>query len=206
MFPLSTVLFPGAGLPLHVFEDAVPGPDGGLPRRGRRVRRGAHHPGLGGWRRGPAGRRGHRGPDRPGAPSWRTGGCWWSPRGSAGCGWTGGWPTIPIPGPWSTDLPVGAHAGTGRRDRAIAGAEAAVRRLRSLLSELGEVPALPHDLEHRRRRRGDRLAALRAGARSISSIGSDCWLGRLRADGLRPELCAALAGDVVAMLAEGPRT
>ena len=31
-------------------------------------------------------------------------------------------------------------------DRAVATAEVAVRRLRSLLSELGEVPALPHDL------------------------------------------------------------
>ena len=33
MFPLSTVLFPYAQMPLHVFEPAVPGTDGGLPGR-----------------------------------------------------------------------------------------------------------------------------------------------------------------------------
>ena len=48
-----------------------------------------------------------------------------------------------------------------------AGAQVAVRRLRSLLSELGQVPALPHDLELGRWRRGDRLAALSSWPRSI---------------------------------------
>jgi uncharacterized protein len=35
----------------------------------------------------------------------------------------------------------------GQEEEAVAGGQDAVRRLRSLLSELGEVPALPHDLE-----------------------------------------------------------
>ena len=89
--------------------------------------------------------------------------------------------------------------------RALATAEVSVRRLRSLLSELGDVPALPHDLEITGNRRGDRLAALRAGApeshRPPTAAGVAPRLGGQLEQ--LADLCQAMADDVVAMLAGG---
>ena len=89
-------------------------------------------------------------------------------------------------------------------DRPLAVAESSVRRLRSLLSELGDVPALPHDLE-------------------LSGDGEDigwqlCDLAPLNPIDLQhllvtaelgarmtllAELCDARSGDVVGLLAGG---
>jgi hypothetical protein len=87
---------------------------------------------------------------------------------------------------------------------ALAAAEAALRRLRSLLSELGEVPALAHDLDIG----GDpeetgwhlcELAPLTLVDRQHLLACSDLTV-RME---LLAELCTALSGDVVHLLAQG---
>ena len=88
--------------------------------------------------------------------------------------------------------------------RALAAAELSVRRLRSLLSELGEVPALPHDLEIAGRDEDMawqlcELAPLNQMDRQrlLASLTLESQLTQLE------QLCQEMAGDVVAMLAEG---
>jgi Lon protease-like protein len=99
------------------------------------------------------------------------------------------------------DLPLEAGAGDGP---AVAAAEVAVRRLRSLLSELGEVPALPHDLwlGDRDRDAGWRLCELAPLAlidrqRLLTSAGVTDQMELLC------ELSTAMAEDVVSLLAGG---
>jgi Lon protease-like protein len=89
-------------------------------------------------------------------------------------------------------------------DRALATAEVSVRRLRSLLSELGDVPALPHDLEVTGNNEEIawklcELAPLNLMDRQqlLASSTLEDQLESLEG------LCQALADDVVAMLAGG---
>jgi uncharacterized protein len=141
MFPLSTVLFPRADLPLHVFEeryrtmmaDCLDGDrEFGvvLITRGSEVGGGDQRVDVGTVARIDQvvevadGRMlvAARGLGRLRVRHWL--------------------PDDPYPRAEVDDLPVGSdgdRTGTGPE------AEVAVRRLRSLLSELGQVPALPHD-------------------------------------------------------------
>jgi Lon protease-like protein len=86
----------------------------------------------------------------------------------------------------------------------VAGAGAAVRRLRSLHSELGDVPALAHDLDLAgdHEEIGWRLCALAP----LNLMDRQLLLARVGL-GARMELlaalCAAMTDDVVALLAGG---
>jgi Lon protease-like protein len=142
MFPLSTVLFPHGALPLHVFEpryrclvaDCLAG--GGefgvvLIDRGSEVGGGDHRVDIGTVAQitqvvGVDGGRSMvmaLGTRRIRVRRWL--------------------PDDPYPRAVVEDLPTGLAAGDGQ---AVGAAQAAVSQLRSLLSELGDVPALPHDL------------------------------------------------------------
>jgi Lon protease-like protein len=203
MFPLSTVLFPHAELPLHVFEaryralmaDCLAG-DGAfgvvLISRGSEVGGGEERVDVGtvaritrlaelddGRMLVVAG-----GGRRLQVDHWL--------------------PDDPYPRAVVVDLPGRPDAGGGGDAGAVAAAEAAVRRLRSLLSELGEVPALAHDLDLA----GDpeevgwrlcALAPLNLMDRQmlLARVGLGDRMERLAA------LCTAMADDVVALLAGG---
>ncbi len=142
MFPLSTVLFPGAGLPLHVFEPRYRALMADcLDRDGEfgvvLIARGSEV--GGGDQRVDVGTVAHidqvaeledgrllviaRGDRRLRVERWLV--------------------DRPYPRAEVEELPV---VGGSDHDLALATAKVAVRRLRSLVSELGEVPALSHDL------------------------------------------------------------
>jgi uncharacterized protein len=145
MFPLSTVLFPSAGLPLHVFEpryralmaDCLAG-DGEfgvvLIARGSEVGGGDERVDVGTLARIDQvaeladGRMlvVARGVRRVRVATWLADG--------------------PYPRAVVEELPV-RQSGDHDHDLALATAEVSVRRLRSLLSELGDIPALSPDLE-----------------------------------------------------------
>jgi len=104
----------------------------------------------------------------------------------------------PYPRAMVEDLPDRSSA---CRDDMLAGAEGSLRRLRSLLSELGDVPALPHSL----RISGDPedvgwqlcdmapLVSLDL-QRLLVADGLEARMGLLA------ELCDAMAGDVIGLL------
>ncbi len=200
MFPLSAVLFPGGALPLHVFEpryrcliaDCLAG-DGAfgvvLIDRGSEVGGGDHRVDIGtvaeitqviGVDGGRSMVMAH-GSRRIRVEHWL--------------------PDDPYPRALVADLPTESGPDDGR---ALGTAEAAVFRLRSLLSELGDVPALPHDLGLTGPDETvgwvlcqlvplgplDRQALLATPSLSAR-------MARLA------ELCDAAAGDVVSMLAGG---
>ena len=200
MFPLSTVLFPGAGLPLHVFEaryralmaDCLEhGGEFGvvLIARGSEVGGGDQRVDVGTVARIDQvaeledGRllviaRGER---RVRVDRWLADG--------------------PYPRAVVAELPV--VRGTDH-DVALARAEVAVRRLRSLLSELGDRAALPHDLEITGTDEDIawqlcELAPLNLMDRQalLASSTLEVQLEHLAT------LCQAMADDVVAMLAGG---
>jgi Lon protease-like protein len=203
MFPLSTVLFPLAELPLHVFEaryralmaDCLEG-DGTfgvvLISRGSEV-------GGGGGRLdvGTVARIAHvvelddgrmlvaaRGGRRLRVDHWL--------------------PDDPYPRAVVVDLHAQPDAVDPGDPGAVAAAGAAVRRLRSLLSELGDVPALAHDLDlagddHEVGWRLCQLAPLNLMDRQrlLDCAGLGARMELLGA------LCAAMSDDVVALLAGG---
>lgn len=200
MFPLSTVLFPLAGLPLHVFEDRYRAlmadcldRDGEfgvvLIARGSEVGGGDRRVDVGTVARIDQAAELEdgrmlviaRGDRRVRVDRWLADG--------------------PYPRAVVEELPMvrgSAH------QRALAAAEVSVRRLRSLLSELGEVPALPHDLEITGRDEDIawqlcELAPLNLMDRQqlLASLTLEAQLGQL------DRLCQEMAGDVVALLAEG---
>jgi len=201
MFPLSTVLFPHAALPLHVFEeryralmgDCLAG-DGEfgvvLISRGPEVGGGDMRVDVGTVARLSQvaelddGRMlvVARGRQRIIIDRWLD--------------------DAPYPRAVVEELP----AVSGDDDsRTVAVAVAAVRRLRSLLSELGEVPALPHDLElgDDPEEVGWQLCELAP----LALIDRQQLLARADLAGrmvLLEELCTAKAGDVVSLLAGGP--
>jgi len=201
MFPLSTVLFPGATLPLHVFEERYRtlmaeclGQESEfgvvLITRGSEVGGGDERVDLGTSARIirsatlADGRMliAAQGVHRVLVDRWL--------------------PDDPYPRAEIGYMPVER----GDRDApATAEAETAVRRLRSLLSELGQVPALPHDLELAG---GDeeigwqlcQLAPLNLidRQRLLACPGLSARMELLR------ELSAAMAEDVTSLLAAGP--
>jgi Lon protease-like protein len=200
MFPLSTVLFPHAGLPLHVFEERYRelmadclGRDAEfgvvLIARGSEVGGGDQRVNVGTVARisdvselvdGRMMVMAH------GVERIRV------------CRWLS---DDPYPRATVDELPDAMGSG---HDHAVTRGGEAVRRLRSLLSELGDVPALPHDL---------------AISGTVDEIGWQlCQLAPLnlidrqqllssgtlaaRMD-LLAELCDAMAADVVGLLAGG---
>ena len=200
MFPLSTVLFPQAGLPLHVFEDRYRelmahcmNGDGEfgvvLIARGSEVGGGDQRVGVGTVARiANVAELGDgrllvvaTGVRRVRVDRWL--------------------PDDPYPVALVADIPDDVSADDGTT---LAGAEFAVRRLRSLLSELGDVPALPHNL----RITGDEedvgwqlcdMAPLNA-LDLQRLLATEGLMARMQ---LLTELCNAMAEDVTRMLAEG---
>ncbi len=200
MFPLSTVLFPCAGLPLHVFETryralmtdclAETGEFGVvLIARGSEVGGGDQRVDVGTVARIDQvaeladGRMlvVARGVRRVRVESWLA--------------------DEPYPQALVEDLPLPQ---SGDLDLALATAEVSVRRLRSLLSELSDVPALPPDLEVTGNNEEIawklcELAPLNLMDRQqlLTSDTLEQQLGDLA------NLCQARSDDVVAMLAAG---
>ena len=200
MFPLSTVLFPEAGLPLHVFEEryrTLMGTclesDGEfgvvLITRGSEVGGGDMRTDVGTVARiaNVAELDDGRllvvatGVRRVRVESWL--------------------PDDPYPCAEVEDLPE--DPGSCPAD-VLVGAEGSLRRLRSLLSELGDVPALPHSL--RITGDPDQVGWQLCDMAPLVSLD----LQRLLvADGLEArmrllvELCDAMSGDVVGLLAGG---
>jgi len=200
MFPLSTVLFPQAGLPLHVFEDRYRelmahcmNGDGEfgvvLISRGSEVGGSDQRVGVGTVARiANVAELGDgrllvvaTGVRRVRVDRWL--------------------PDDPYPVALVADIPDDVPADDGTT---LAGAEFAVRRLRSLLSELGDVPALPHNL----RITGDEedvgwqlcdMAPLTA-LDLQRLLATEGLMTRMQ---LLTELCDAMAEDVTRMLADG---
>jgi Lon protease-like protein len=200
MFPLSTVLFPRAGLPLHVFEDRYRelmahcmNGDGEfgvvLIARGSEVGGSDQRVGVGTVARiANVAELGDgrllvvaTGVRRVRVDRWL--------------------PDDPYPVALVADIPDDVSADDGTT---LAGAEFAVRRLRSLLSELGDVPALPHNL----RITGDEedvgwqlcdMAPLTA-LDLQRLLATEGLMTRMQ---LLTELCDAMAEDVTRMLADG---
>jgi len=200
MFPLSTVLFPCADLPLHVFEARYRALIADCMARDREfgvvlIARGSEV--GGGDQRVDVGTVARidqvaeledgrllviaRGVRRVRVESWLA--------------------EEPFPRAVVEELPVPRGSD---HDRALATAEVSVRRLRSLLSELGDVPALPHDLEVTGNNEEIawklcELAPLNLMDRQqlLASSTLEDQLESLEG------LCQALADDVVAMLAGG---
>jgi hypothetical protein len=201
MFPLSTVLFPQAGLPLHVFEDRYRalmadcmGRDGEfgvvLIARGSEVGGGDQRVDVGTVARiaqvGELDDGGMLvlalGAERLRVTTWLT--------------------DDPYPRAEVQAFPMERRPGDGE---SLGAAELSVRRVCSLLSELGEVPALPHDLDLSGPDEEvgwhlchlapltliDRQALLAAGSLADQM-------------GLLAELCDAMAADVIGLLEGGP--
>ena len=144
MFPLSTVLFPHAAPAAARLRGPVPGADGGLHGHRRGVRRGPHRPWLRGrWRR-PAGRRRDHGPASPTSTELDDGRMLVMARGSSGSSSNGGSTTPRTPGPrWVISRLGRGDADRAGRCRRRAWPSAGCGRSSP---ELGQVPALPHDL------------------------------------------------------------
>jgi hypothetical protein len=199
MFPLSAVLFPGGALPLHVFEpryrcllaDCLAGAgEFGvvLIDRGSEVGGGDHRVGVGTVAQitqvlGIEGGRSvvmARGSRRIGVERWL--------------------PDDPYPQAVVVDLPTEVGPADGP---AIAAADAAVSQLRSLLSELADVPALPFDLglPGTDEEIGWALCELAP----LGPMDRQALLAAPRLSArmdLLAELCRAAAGDVVSMLSD----
>ena len=200
MFPLSTVLFPRAGLPLHVFEtryralmsDCLDrGGEFGvvLIARGSEVGGGDQRVDVGTVARidqvaelddGQMLVIAH-GVRRVRVERWLA--------------------DEPYPRAVVEDLPV---AQTRDHGSALTTAETSLRRLRSLLSELGDVPALPHDLVIGGS--DEEIAWQLCELAPLNLIDRQQLLASATLEGQLEhlaELCEALADDVVAMLAGG---
>jgi Lon protease-like protein len=200
MFPLSTVLFPLAGLPLHVFEDryrrlmadCLDG-DGEfgvvLIARGSEVGGGDQRLDL-----GTVARISHVG-------MLEEGGMLVIAQGIGRVRVVRWLEDDPYPRAEVEDIP--SSPGTDMA-RTAAAAETSVRRLRSLLSELGDVPALPHDLVLSERDEElcwqlCELAPLTALDRQ-NLLASDGLQRRLE---LLVQLCDDRADDVIGLLGGG---
>lgn len=200
MFPLSTVLFPGAGLPLHVFETRYRAlmsdclDQGGefgvvLIARGSEVGGGDQRVDVGTVAR--IDRVAElddgrmlviaRGVRRVRVERWLA--------------------AEPYPRALVGDLPV---AQAGDLGLTLPAAEASVRRLRSLLSELGDVPAPPPDLEITGS--DEEIAWQLCELAPLNLIDRQQLLAAATLEGQLEhlaELCDAMADDVVAVLAGG---
>ncbi len=198
MFPLSTVLFPGAVLPLHIFEpryrrlmaDCLADDQRFgvvLITRGSEVGGGDQRTDTGTVAR------------ITGTAELEDGRMMVVAEGTRRIRVEQWLPDDPYPCAMVEELPP-----DDRDADTPSGAEAAVRRLCSLLSELGDFPALPHDLElgGRDEAAGWQLCALaplnlidRQRLLVCTDTGSRMTLLR--------ELCTAMSDDVVSLLAGG---
>ncbi len=200
MFPLSMVLFPGAALPLHVFEaryrrlmaDCI---DGGgefgvvLIARGSEVGGGDQRVDVGTVARIAE------------VGAFEDGRMLVMARGAGRLRVTSWLPDDPYPSAEVEEFPLEP----GFDDAGAVGtAEAAVRRLRSLLSELGDLPALPHDLDlgGPDESVGWRLCDL-APLNLIDRQQLLCAPHRTAQMELLTGLCDAMADDVIGLLAGG---
>jgi len=110
-------------------------------------------------------------------------------------------PDSPYPLARVEDLP---DPDDGCPGEVLTGAEGSLRRLRSLLSELGDVPALPHSL----RITGD-PDGIGWQLCDMAPLASLDLQRLLVADGLEPrmrllvDLCDAMSGDVIGLLSGG---
>ena len=197
MFPLSAVLFPQAGLPLHVFEERYRAlmarcleADGEfgvvLITRGSEVGGGDERVGVGTIARiaNVAELEDGRmlvvatGVRRVQVEEWLH--------------------DDPYPRAVVEDLPD--RNGTCAAD-VLTAAEGSVRRLRSLLSELGDVPALPHSL--RISGEDDDVGWQLCDMAPLASLDQQRLLmadGLEERMGLLGELCEAMSGDVIGLL------
>jgi|SRR5665213_1043883 Lon protease-like protein len=197
MFPLSAVLFPGAGLPLHVFEERYRAlmarcleADGEfgvvLITRGSEVGGGDERVGVGTIARiaNVAELEDGRmlvvatGVRRVRVEEWLH--------------------DDPYPRALVEDLPD--RNGTCTAD-VLGATEGSVRRLRSLLSELGDVPALPHSL--RISGDDDDVGWQLCDMAPLTSLDQQRLLiadGLEERMGLLAELCEAMSGDVIGLL------
>jgi uncharacterized protein len=212
MFPLSTVLFPGAGLPLHVFEPryralmadclAADGEFGVvLIARGSEVGGGDVRTDIGTVARIA---------EVTGADDGRMLVMAHGLRRVRVRRWLA---DDPYPRAVVDDLvdepagaPIGAPADEGSGEPVAPGARAeqAVRRLRSLLSELGQVPALPHDLVLTGG--DDQVGWHLCGLAPLNLMDRQQLLSsRSHPErmSLLAELCAAMSDDVTRMLGDG---
>ncbi len=200
MFPLSTVLFPLAGLPLHVFEpryralmaDCL-GQEGEfgvvLIARGSEVGGGDQRVDV-----GTVARVSHVSELDDGRMLVTAEGV----ERVRVCRWL---PDDPYPRADVEELPLPGGSYPGQ---AVAGGRDAVRRVRSLLSELGDVPALPHDLDLQGT--DVEVGWQLCGLAPLNLIDRQQLLssGSLAAQmELLTGLCDAMAADVVGMLAGG---
>jgi len=200
MFPLSTVLFPEAGLPLHVFEEryrtlmgACLASDGEfgvvLITRGSEVGGGDARTDV-----GTVARIANVAELDDGRMLVVATGV----RRVRVLDWL---PDDPHPRAMVEDLPDPDAACPGD---VLTAAEASLRRLRSLLSELGDVPALPHSL--RISGGPDEIGWQLCDMAPLVSLDLQRLL---EADGLETrmrllaDLCDAMSGDVVGLLAGG---
>ena len=200
MFPLSTVLFPGAQLPLHIFEPRYLTLTADCLGQEREfgvvmISRGSET--GGGDERVDTGTvaridRGSQLPDnrlflevsgvrRVRVREWL--------------------PDDPYPRAVVEDIAEASFGGDGE---ALAVAESSVRRVRSLLSEMGDVPALPHDLDL-----GDQPGEVAWRLCTLAPLNLMDRQHLLETDdpGLRmrslTELCDAMAADVTGLLSGG---
>jgi uncharacterized protein len=209
MFPLSTVLFPGALLPLHVFEpryrclvaDCLDGQrEFGvvLITRGSEVGGGDQRVDLGTLARITRLARLEdgrilvttQGAHRVAVEEWL--------------------PDDPYPRARINDVEDGAAPDEESLRVTASAALSAVRRLRSLLSELGDIPALPHDvgldLSGDGVGEGERLAWRLCALAPLNLIDRQRLLGcrdPIERLALLHELSAAMADDAAALLAGG---
>lgn len=200
MFPLSSVLFPEAGLPLHVFEERYRAlmnhcleADGEfgvvLIARGSEVGGGDERVDV-----GTVARIANVAELEDGRMLVVATGV----RRVRVERWLG---DDPYPRALVEDL---AGSGGSCRGEVLAGAEGSLRRLRSLLSELGDVPALPHSLKISgdQEEIGWQLCDM-APLVSLDQqrlLVADALEARME---LLIELCDALSGDVVGLLSGG---
>jgi Lon protease-like protein len=199
MFPLSTVLFPHGSLPLHVFEEryrvlmadclAGEGEFGVvLISRGPEVGGGDQRVEVGTVAR------------LTEVAGLEDGRMLVMTRGAGRIVIDRWLDDAPYPRASVEDLP----AESGGPFPALGAAEVALRRLRSLLSELGEVPALPHDLVLGDD--ADEVGWNLCELAPLTPIDRQHLLACRDRDTrmeLLAELCTALTGDVVHLLAEG---
>ena len=201
MFPLSTVFYPFGLLPLHVFEeryqtlmsDCIDG-DGEfgvvLIARGSEVGGGDQRVDVGTVAR----------IDQVGEIE--DGRLLVVAHGTGRLRVTSWMPDDPYPRAEVEEYPLLAGATDAE---AVGPAELAVRRLRSLLSELGDVPALPHDLDLSG---GPGSAAWRlCDLAPLNLIDRQQLLASATVEGqmqLLTQLCDAMAEDVIGLLSGGP--
>ena len=174
MFPLGTVLFPHALLPLHVFEPRYRLMTATRARRRRRVRCRAHRTRQRSRRRRHAVRRRHGRARRAARRSSPTAATRSRRSGSGGSASRAGSPTIRTRAPRSSTLDDRARADAGDADGRVARRACARARRRVRARTGGSIRASPTLPARRRRSRRRRRTRWRRSRRSVRSTRSGC--------------------------------